>query len=372
MHRSLVWDLFCRVIDNHGDLGVCWRLASDLAARGQQVRLWIDDGRALQWMAPQGCPGVQCRDWREADQLVHAPQPGADVLVEAFGCDIPEAFLAATVRARAGGGQPVWINLEYLSAEPYVERSHTLPSPVQSGPARTWTKHFFYPGFTARTGGLLREQDLAHRQQGFDRLRWLQAHGIADPAQALVASLFCYEPAALPELLAHWAQQGHLGRAVNLLVTAGRATEAVRACLPADRSGLLRLVFLPYLSQKDYDHLLWASDLNLVRGEDSLVRALWAGQPLVWQLYPQDDGAHWPKLQAFLQTVGAPPAARQWHEAWNPAPPGERASAWRYPDPDAWRDWQQQALACRQSLQRHDDLSTQLLAFVAGSAAKTS
>ena len=32
----MLWDLFCRVIDNHGDLGVCWRLARDLAARGER------------------------------------------------------------------------------------------------------------------------------------------------------------------------------------------------------------------------------------------------------------------------------------------------------------------------------------------------
>ena len=33
---SMLWDVFCRVIDNHGDLGVCWRLACHLAARGQR------------------------------------------------------------------------------------------------------------------------------------------------------------------------------------------------------------------------------------------------------------------------------------------------------------------------------------------------
>ena len=31
------WDLFCRVIDNFGDIGVCWRLAADLAGRGEAV-----------------------------------------------------------------------------------------------------------------------------------------------------------------------------------------------------------------------------------------------------------------------------------------------------------------------------------------------
>ena len=37
------WDLFCRALDNYGDIGVGWRLAADLGARGEAVRLWLDD-----------------------------------------------------------------------------------------------------------------------------------------------------------------------------------------------------------------------------------------------------------------------------------------------------------------------------------------
>ena len=53
------WDLFCRVVDNFGDVGVCWRLACELARRGDAVRLWIDDASALAWMAPDGMAGVE-------------------------------------------------------------------------------------------------------------------------------------------------------------------------------------------------------------------------------------------------------------------------------------------------------------------------
>ena len=95
------WDLFCRVIDNHGDLGVCWRLACDLAGRGAEVRLWIDDASALNWMAPQGAPGVEVLPWRDPqDDEV----PG-DVVVEAFGCDPPAAFVAR-MAARAASSAP--------------------------------------------------------------------------------------------------------------------------------------------------------------------------------------------------------------------------------------------------------------------------
>lgn len=178
----LLWDLFCQVIDNHGDLGVCWRLATQLAARGQEVRLWVDDARALAWMAPGAVEGrwrgIQVLPWTRPfhtgmppDDLARLPR--ADVWIEAFGCEIAPEFIAAHGHFTLGSGQkesknPVWINLEYLSAEPYVERCHALPSPVMHGPGQGLTRHFFYPGFTPRTGGLLREPDLPARQAAFD------------------------------------------------------------------------------------------------------------------------------------------------------------------------------------------------------------
>ena len=193
---ALTWDIFCRVIDNHGDLGVCWRLSADLAQRGQSVRLWVDDASALVWMAPQGYKGVEVRTWpNDAALQALALDPAfaiGDVVVEAFGCELPEAFQALMVR----GAVPVWINLEYLSAEAYVARSHGLASPVMSGPARGATKWFYFPGFTPDTGGLLREPDLQDRQTAFDRGAWLKALALSKPIQPheQLISLFCYEP----------------------------------------------------------------------------------------------------------------------------------------------------------------------------------
>ena len=303
------WDLFCKVIDNHGDVGVCWRVAAELGTRGESVRLWIDDTSALRWMAPEGARGVEVIPW--TDPLPDA-EPG-DVVVEAFGCDPPAAFVARMARR---AGPPVWVNLEYLSAESYVERSHGLPSPVMHGPGAGLTKYFFYPGFTARTGGLLREQDLAGRRAGFDAQAWRRTHGI--PAQAQALSLFCYEPPVLAQLLEQLARGP---QPTHLLVTAGRAAEAVRS-LGAGDHGLLHLHFLPLMSQRAYDELLWACDLNFVRGEDSVVRGLLAGVPCVWHIYPQGDGAHVPKLQAFLDWLRPQDDLREFFLAWNGIAPG--------------------------------------------------
>jgi elongation factor P len=173
------WDIFCKVIDNHGDLGVCWRLACQLAALGERVRLWIDDATALHWMAPAGCDNVSVIDWLDpaaTRKAVAAPAP--DVLIEAFGCEPAPELVARFAEPPAAAGRATWINLEYLSAEPYVERLHGLPSPVFKGPGAGLTKRFFYPGFTPATGGLLREPDLLERRARFDRAQWLAAQEI--------------------------------------------------------------------------------------------------------------------------------------------------------------------------------------------------
>jgi uncharacterized repeat protein (TIGR03837 family) len=325
--EGLLWDIFCRVIDNHGDIGVCWRLAADLAARGERVRLWVDDASALRWMAPGHHEGISLVRWAEPVPIV---EPG-DAVIEAFGCDPPEIFLAELAQKTARDGrQPAWINLEYLSAEAYVERSHGLPSPVMHGPAHGLVKRFFFPGFTAATGGLIHEQDLEARRARLDRAAWLTRAGVhVDPATAY-ASLFCYEPPALRELLSQLASASHR---TALLVTAGRAKRAVESLLPDTlHHGKLSLHFLPLMSQREYDELLWSCDFNFVRGEDSLVRAIRAGKPFAWQAYPQSGGAHAKKLDAFLDWLDAPDALRRFHLAWNglgdgPLPPLD-AAAW--------------------------------------------
>jgi uncharacterized repeat protein (TIGR03837 family) len=354
----MLWDIFCKVIDNHGDIGVCWRLAVQLAQRGEAVRLWVDDAAALEWIAPgQRPPAVQVMPWPA--QI--GAQPG-DVIIEAFGCELEPQFQAAIAgKAGESGRQPAWINLEYLTAESFAERNHRLPSPLLSGPAAGLTRHFFYPGFAAGTGGLLREHDLLRRQSAFDATRWLSAQGIARTEGARRVSLFCYEPAALEPLLAQCARGPG---ATDLLVTAGRATAAAQAALKRieaaapdwNSRGLLSISWLPLLSQPDFDHLLWACDLNFVRGEDSLVRALWAGKPLVWQIYPQHDDAHHGKLDAFLAWLNAPPGLREFHRAWNDIG-GELPLA----DAEAWADCFRNA---RERLLAQPDLLTQLMRFV--------
>ena len=297
------WDVFCRVVDNYGDVAVSWRLARQVAREhGKRVRLWLDDLTVLAKLRPeidtaydvQRLDGVEVARIRDPFDLDGV----ADVVVETFGCDPPESYVLAMAERAT---KPRWINLEYLSAEEWVEGSHALPSP---NPRLPLTKHYFFPGFTRKTGGLLREESLIRRRDEFQRdagaqaAFWNSVVGAVPPEGALKVSLFSYAGAPVEGLA---RASTHLPGPLWLVAPEGIAATALEAWRVSDRArDSIRTIVVPFLAQDRYDQLLWACDVNFVRGEDSFVRAQWAARPFVWHIYPQDDGAHWVKLAAFL------------------------------------------------------------------------
>ncbi len=375
---TLHCDIFCNVVDNYGDIGVCWRLARQLAhEHGVGVRLWVDDLASLHLLCPDVDPdlelqhrrGIEVRHWLpealpplpgelerlaakagEADlpsgplppRLSGPPQEEGDstvgvrqaevvpaqLVIEAFACELPERYVH-TMAAREH--KPVWINLDYLSAEEWVEGCHKLPSPHPRLPI---VKYFFFPGFTGKTGGLLLERDLFARRDLFQADTYAQADfwkSLRVPAREmgeLRISLFCYENPALPSLLDAWERGG---RPVVCVIPEGRILPQVAAYFGARGAaagdtwlrGNLRVHVLPFIEQERYDLLLWACDLNFVRGEDSFVRGQWAGRPFVWHIYPQHDGVHMRKLRAFMDRYCAnlpsetADAVQALWEAWN-------------------------------------------------------
>lgn len=359
MHKPATWEIFCQVIDNHGDMGVCWRLGRQLQAAGQGVRLWVDNASALSWMAPDhASSGIEVLGWDHANPEALIQRTVGDVWIEAFGCNIPEAFVAHGMATRTA--PPLWINLEYLSAEEWVPRMHGLPSPIMSGPARGWTKRFVYPGFTPETGGLLREANLLQRQANFDREAARERLAPQLSAESWLISLFCYEPDALPDLLASLAGTHH-----PLLVTPGRPLAAVQAAV-TNMSAEPVWRALPYTDQDGFDEMLWTCDLNFVRGEDSLVRALWAGRAFVWHIYPQEDGAHRAKLDAFLDWLQAPKSLWQFHRVWNGFETGNLPVL----TPETLNEWTASVQAARERLLAQGDLLSHLLTLTAQLAAR--
>ncbi len=356
-------DIFCNVIDNYGDIGVCWRLARQLAnEHGIAVRLWVDDLNSFAKLCPdadaalekQKCRGVEVCYWSKDFPEVQL----ADLVIEAFACKLPQSYLEAMAAQRP---QPIWINLEYLSAEDWVESHHKLPSPHPSLPL---TRYFFFPGFTRQTGGLLLERDLLARRDAFrndtaqQRAYW-QSIGLDIPsAKTQKISLFGYENAALPGLFDAWAASV---QPILCLVPEGRILPQVGQYFGDTSPGVgkpysrgnLQVRVLPFVEQERYDELLWACDVNFVRGEDSFVRAQWAGKPFIWQIYPQHDAVHLKKLEAFLMLYGeklGQSANEAMHGMWK---------AWSMENGAG--QWWPAFIAARGELERHAQLWAQQL-----------
>jgi len=325
--RPKSWEIVCRVVDNYGDAGVAWRLARQLAhEHGAAVTLWIDDPAPLSRLVP----GVDPRRGGTIDGVVVRPGPDPDarwvppdVIVDAFNVGLPAAWVDAIASSPR---PPAWIVLEYLSAEAWVDDAHlrASPEPRTGVPRRYWC-----PGFTPRSGGLLRESDLLARRDAYVRAR----------NEARRVLVFCYPALALAELFDTWAEDDTPTLA---LVPEGVAVDALdryaggrvpHPGAPLVR-GALTIASLPFVPQRDFDALLWSCDAAIVRGEDSFVRAQWAAIPFAWHAYAQDADAHLAKLDAFCDRYldGAPrddaAAVRLFNEALNRGGGPSLAAAW--------------------------------------------
>jgi uncharacterized repeat protein (TIGR03837 family) len=341
------WDVFCRVVDNFGDAAVCWRLARSLANdHGFAVRLWIDRLDVLAALQP-ALDAAAADQWLDAVRVcrLSSPMPCTDlpdVAIDAFGNGLPDAYAEALALRRP---QALWIVLEYLSAEDWATGVHAMASPHPSLDIR---RFFFCPGPGTQAGGLLREPGLVAAREAADAdagsaVRFWHALGFAPPAEGTtVVSLFGYRNPGLRGLLDAMAQGSRpvllalapgpladdaatwfsAAGAVVACAAQGGPAAGTRAAAPAAATttattGALQARWLPFLSQRDYDRLLWASDFNFVRGEDSLVRALWAARPLCWQLYPQQADAQCPKLEAFMAATRDPDAGLLPRDGWS-------------------------------------------------------
>lgn len=375
-HVGKHWDIFCAVIDNFGDIGICWRLARQLVAEhGYAVRLWVDDLYSFARLCPEVNPrcvvqqhqGVAIHHWRKEAFIEFQPEA---VVIEAFGCTLPDSFIAAMA---AQPNPPTWINLEYLSAEDWVADCHGLASLQSSG----LKKFFFFPGVQPKTGGVLREPALLDQRNTFKaqpqtQQRFLADLGISVAPNERLISVFAYEtPGIKPwlELLQQATQPTHLLIPEGRVLTSFAMALGVDALCPGThiQQGSLHLWVLPFLTQEDYDRLLWCCSLNIVRGEDSLIRAQWAGVPLIWHIYPQSDQAHWGKLETFFQhyTHSMPPSAAtalwQLWRSWNAFEGLEQA--WSALEPYE-QDWSQGAAVWLDTQSHRPDLASALVKFV--------
>lgn len=387
--RAVHWDIFCCVVDNYGDIGVTWRLAKQLVNEYQlPITLWVDDLHSFSHILPSLDPklssqvfnGVTINHW--TSPLPVAFVPGA-VLIEAFACELPDEVKQQLIALHSTTPQavPVWLNLEYLSAEDWVDGCHGLPSMQASG----IKKYFFFPGFTSKTGGLICERELfaerdAWQRDSANKLQLFERLGLKDiQAQDTVYSVFSYETESLPALCELWQASATSDAKIHALIPKGRSLNSLQHLLPCKiealspgqqiKLGHLTLHILPMTDQQGFDRLLWSCDFNIVRGEDSFLRAQWAAKPFIWHIYPQEDDYHLIKLGAFIQLYCdnlSPDIADTWSKlnvAFNQGEQSAVKTHWQNLNPVSLpllqhaKDWPVDAINAA-------DLATRLVQFV--------
>ncbi|MCD8565944.1 MAG: elongation factor P maturation arginine rhamnosyltransferase EarP [Burkholderiaceae bacterium] len=355
---TLAADLFCQVVDNLGDIGVMWRLARQLTTeKNWTIRLWVDRLESFKTIAPQidpslpiqTCNNIEVRQWPKVWQ----PTSPHQVVIAGFSCELPDDYL----KLLAGTTNPAWLQLEYLSAQDWVSSFHGLHSKRNDALKPV----FFFPGFNEQTGGLIREFELIEQRNHWiaqqEQASWLASIGISIPSNTRLVSVFTYPHAPLHLLIDQLEQTGERFH----LVMPSTLPSSTR--LPKSEAGeQITWQAIEFLTQPDYDKLLWASDLNLVRGEDSFVRAIWAGKPMLWQIYPQKDGVHHPKLDAWLSLADLPISIGQAMHEWADGNLATDLTPWL--TDHGWQAWQQASQALCGELAKQSDLATRLDAWV--------
>lgn len=326
------WDVFCKVIDNYGDIGVCWRLARQLANEQQQyVRLWVDDLKAFKKICPhvntnlneQLVENIFICHWQAHWQ----PVSPADIVIESFACNLPDDYIQAMSQANK---TILWVNLEYLTYERWSVDFHAIPS-LQS---LNLKKYFFFPGLP-ETGGLIREHTIIEQAITFQndpiaQQQFLSQLHVTKKLNSFLMFIFSYANQAIGEWL-NILKRGK--QAYHLLIPQTPLLQNLADYLHIDVDTLipdytvqlnnLTLQIIPFVNQVDFDKLLWCTDYNIIRGEDSFIRAQYAGKPMLWHIYPQQEKTHLIKLEAFLEHYldGLPSSVqliiKNWWLAWN-------------------------------------------------------
>lgn len=312
-------DIFCDVIDNYGDAGVCLHLARTMSHKDFKVRLFCNNMSVLERICNEHDyenENLSFENWEQPLEHYEA----AMCVINAFGCH----FDKQTHETLLNNPQALIIHLEYLSAEDWVEDCHSLPSFVDG-----LTTHYFFPGFTSKTGGLNIDKDLTNKciphlkelytkltcPQGCDeaKTKSLSSNELCSKLNAnaeatRVISLFGYENKAVGNIVKSLSD---CGKNTLIKVFEGLCLDNINALYQwdlkvgqiKDVGNNLSIEAIAMVGHDEYDDILVSSDFNLVRGEDSIVRAMHTGNPFLWHIYPQDEEAHIIKLKSFLERM---------------------------------------------------------------------
>ena len=302
-------DIFCEIIDNFGDIGVVYRISKELKKIFQNVRIRIVLNRLEEFKAIN--KKVKDTDYQEIDGLICVTEKYvkenmesfgvSDVFIEAFGCNVPEEYVKA-----AKENSKLWINLEYLSGEKWIEDFHSCESLIDS---ETLKKIFFMPGFSEKSGGVIIDSGFLERMKYGKENRdevFKKYFKDFDLKDKFIGTVFSYEKnfENLLETLKNYKKE-------TVLLLMGEKTqksfsEILKKNLTEDygnivKYGKITMIYSDFFSQEEYEEIISASDFNFTRGEDSFVRGIILGKPFMWHIYLQEEKAHMDKIKAFTE-----------------------------------------------------------------------
>lgn len=302
-------DIFCEIIDNFGDIGVVYRISKELKKIFQNVRIRIVLNRIEEFKAIN--KKVKDTDYQEIDGLICVTEKYvkdniktfgvSDVFIEAFGCNVPEEYVK-----QAKENSKLWINLEYLSGEKWIEDFHLCQSLIDS---KILKKIFFMPGFSEKSGGVIIDSGFLERMKYGKENRdevFKKYFKDLDLKDKFIGTVFSYEKnfENLLETLKNYEKE-------TVLLLMGEKTqksfsEILKKNLTEDygnivKYGKITMVYSGFFSQEEYEEIISASDFNFTRGEDSFVRGIVLGKPFMWHIYLQEEKAHMDKIKAFTE-----------------------------------------------------------------------
>ena len=279
-------DIFCQVIDNYGDVGVAYRLAREFKRvyPNKKLRFVINQIEELNLIRKS--EDIEIILYKDISKIENS----ADLIIESFGCEIPKEYMDKALK-----NVKLIINLEYFSAEKWVDDFH-LQESFLGGNLK---KFFFIPGLSEKSGGILLDNEFLERKKKVEANKeyYLEKFGIKEKYD-LIGSVFSYEKnfdSLIEELK-------KLNKKVILLILSEKTQKNfIKYFDNGNNYDKIKFVKLPFFTYDKYEELLALCDFNLVRGEDSFVRALLLGKPFLWHIYPQDENTHIKKLESFLE-----------------------------------------------------------------------
>ena len=279
-------DIFCQVIDNYGDVGVAYRLAREFKRvyLNKKLRFIINQMEELNLIKKS--EEIEIITYQDISKIENS----ADLIIESFGCEIPKEYMD-----RALKNSKLIINLEYFSAEDWVDDFHLQESFL----GENLKKYFFIPGLSKKSGGILLDNEFLERKKKVTKNKryYLKKIGINEKYD-LIGSVFSYEKNF--DFLIEELKK--LDKKILLLILSEKTQKNfIKYFDNVNNYDKIKFVKLPFFTYDKYEELLALCDFNLVRGEDSFVRALLLGKPFLWHIYPQEGNTHIKKLESFLE-----------------------------------------------------------------------